>query len=130
MCGWDNTNTGFYVISGGSGGVYVTSGGTSWSAVSDERKKDIIEPISDAVSKVGTLRAVIGKYKTDSEETRRSFLIAQDVQAILPEAVTQDSEGILGLAYTDTIPLLVAAIKELSEQVNNLKAEVAALKGA
>ena len=111
----------FYVATGTTG-VFLTSTGTSWSAISDERKKDIIEPIVDATQKVLQLRAVIGKYKTDKAETRRSFLIAQDVRAVLPEAVSEDENGTLAIAYTETIPLLVAAIKEL-------KAEVDALKG-
>jgi hypothetical protein len=111
------------VQAGGSGGVFLASGGTSWTAFSDERGKDIIEPISNATQKVSTLRAVIGKYKTDAEGTRRSFLIAQDVQAVLPEAVTigTDEQHTLGVAYTDTIPLLVAAIKELTARVAQLE---------
>ena len=111
------------VQAGGSGGVYLASGGTSWTSASDEREKDIIEPISNAAQKVSTLRAVIGKYKTDEEGTRRSFLIAQDVQAVLPEAVNvgTDDQQTLGVAYTDTIPLLVAAIKELTARVAQLE---------
>jgi hypothetical protein len=111
------------VQAGGSGGVYLASGGTSWTSASDERGKDIIEPISNATQKVGALRAVIGKYKTDADGTRRSFLIAQDVQAVLPEAVTvgTDDQHTLGVAYTDTIPLLVAAIKELTARVAQLE---------
>jgi hypothetical protein len=111
------------VQAGGSGGVYLASGGTSWTSASDERGKDIIEPILNAVQKVSTLRAVIGKYKTDAEGTRRSFLIAQDVQAVLPEAVNvgTDDQQTLGVAYTDTIPLLVAAIKELTARVAQLE---------
>jgi hypothetical protein len=111
------------VQAGGSGGVYLASGGTSWTSASDERGKDIIEPISNAAQKVSTLRAVIGKYKTDAEGTRRSFLIAQDVQAVLPEAVNvgTDDQQTLGVAYTDTIPLLVAAIKELAARVAQLE---------
>jgi hypothetical protein len=113
----------FEVRVGATGGVYVASGGTSWLAISDEREKDIIEPISDAVNKVSSLRAIIGKYKTDKEGTRRSFLIAQDVQAVLPEAVNEqiDEQKTLGLAYTDVIPLLVAAIKELKQEIDLLK---------
>jgi hypothetical protein len=74
---------------------------------------------------VSTLRAVIGKYKTDPAGTRRSFLIAQDVLAVLPEAVnTQgDDNDTLGLQYTDVIPLLVAAIKELKDEIAALKAK-------
>ena len=111
------------VYAGSGGGVFLGNGATAWAAVSDERAKDIIEPISNAVQKVGTLRAVIGKYKTDAEGTRRSFLIAQDVQAVLPEAVNvgTDEQQTLGVAYTDTIPLLVAAIKELTARVAQLE---------
>jgi hypothetical protein len=104
-----------------TGGVYLADGATSWTAVSDERFKDIIEPITNAVSKVGSLRSVIGKFKTDAEGTRRSFLIAQDVQLVLPEAVDASKSDKLGVAYTDVIPLLVAAIKELTAEVNALK---------
>ena len=86
-----------------------------------------------------TLRTVIGKYKTDEEGTRRSFLIAQDVQAVLPEAVVEqeDEIGTLSLAYTDVIPLLTAAIKEqqtiindIKAELDNVKTELATLKGA
>jgi len=98
-----------------------TSGATSWSAVSDERLKDIIEPIGNAVAKVGSLRSVIGKYKTDSEGTRRSFLIAQDVQSVLPEAVDTTNADAFGVRYSEVIPLLVAAIKELTARVQTLE---------
>ena len=111
-----------------SAGVKLTSGSSSWVANSDERAKDIIEPISNAVQKVSTLRAVIGKYKTDTEETRRSFLIAQDVQAVLPEAVDATDEDNLGVRYTETIPLLVAAMKEQQATIEALTARITALE--
>lgn len=117
-----------YARSSNSGGVYLAAGGTTWTSVSDERKKDILEPIENAVEKVSSLRAVIGKYKADEDNTRRAFLIAQDVQAILPEAVDSSNADELGLAYTDTIPLLVAAIKEQQAMISELKAKVAALE--
>jgi hypothetical protein len=110
-------------------GVYIANGATSWTANSDERLKDIIEPITDAANKVLSMRSVIGKYKTDEEGTRRSFLIAQDVQAVLPEAVSThrikgDDTDYLGVSYTDVIPLLVAAIKEQTVLINSLKARL------
>jgi hypothetical protein len=119
-----DVNNTIYVINQDTTGVYIGDGGTSWLGLSDERAKDIIEPITNAVEKVSTLRTVIGKYKTDKEGTRRSFLIAQDVQAVLPEAVYSADPQNLGLSYTDTIPLLVAAIKELKAEVDSLKAQI------
>ena len=138
---YDAANTYLTVTSGGTfyvynttNGVYLSANATSWTSNSDERLKDIIEPITNAASKVSSLRAVIGKYKTDEEGTRRSFLIAQDVQAVLPEAVTESQskdqeQSYLGVQYTDVIPLLVAAIKELKTELDTAKAEIAALKG-
>ena len=103
-------------------GVQLVSGATSWTTLSDETMKDIIEPISNAVAKVGSLRSVIGKFKTDDSSKRRSFLIAQDVQSVLPEAVDVIGENNeLGLRYTEVIPLLVAAIKELTARVQTLE---------
>jgi hypothetical protein len=114
----------FYVLNSSNIGVYLTSGGTSWTASSDERLKTDLKPIENAAEKVSTLRSVTGRFKTDDENVSRSFLIAQDVQAVLPEAVNvqDDEQGTLGVQYTDVIPLLVAAIKELKAEIDVLKA--------
>jgi hypothetical protein len=109
-------------------GPYVAQGGTSWTNSSDERLKDIIEPITDATNKVGQLRAVIGKFKTDPEDKRRSFLLAQDVQSVLPEAVDASDPESLGVQYTDVIPLLVAAIKEQQALITTLTDRITALE--
>jgi len=119
-----STSTNFVISGASGGGVYLNgTAATSWTSASDERLKDIIEPICNAVAKVGSLRAVIGKFKNDSLNTRKSFLIAQDVQSVLPEAVDASNPDQLGVAYTDVIPLLVAAIKELTARVQTLEAK-------
>jgi hypothetical protein len=115
-----------------SAGVSLAASATSWAAISDERQKTNLEPIADASNKLNTLRTVTGRYITDEETISRAFLIAQDVQAVLPEAVdTQDDEeGTLGLRYTDLIPLLIAGFKEQQAMIDELKAKVAALEAA
>lgn len=120
-------NNGGAYVSANSNGVRLSNGGTSWASDSDENLKTDLVPIADAANKVASLRAVTGRYKTDAEGVSRAFLIAQDVQAVLPEAVF-DEQGTLMLAYTETIPLLVAAIKELKAELDATKAEIAALK--
>jgi hypothetical protein len=109
-----------------TGGVYLNgTSATSWTAVSDERQKENLVEITNGASKVASLRAVVGNYIWDEEKTARPFLIAQDVQAVLPEAVTssvdKDGNEQLGVAYTEVIPLLVAAIKELKAEIDLLK---------
>jgi hypothetical protein len=125
----------FSIQSGGANGVYLGGTATSWASASDERLKDIIEPIDNALTKVNGLRSVIGKYKTDEEGVRRSFLIAQDIQTQFPEALESSDPDKLGVQYTDVIPLLVASIKELkaindtqAETINALTARIVALE--
>ena len=120
--GPDNGNN-FVVFNQAVAGVYVTDGGTSWTALSDERFKDIIEPITNAAAKVSTLRTVIGKYKTDDVNKRRAFVIAQDVQKVFSEAVDAQNPKQLGVQYSDLIPLLIAAINELSSEIQLLKSK-------
>lgn len=119
-----------YTFSAGSAvqGPYVSTGGTSWTTASDENLKDIIEPIENGVEKLSLLRSVIGKLKTDSDDVRRVFLIAQDVQKVLPEAICTDTNGYLGLNYQDLIPVLVKAIQELSAKNDALASRLAVLE--
>ena len=125
-----NTSTAFIIAANGTFGVYLPStSATSWSSASDERVKTDLEPIENAIQKVSTLRAVTGRYKSDDNGVRKAFLIAQDVLAVLPEAVDTTDPEKYGLAYTDVIPLLVAAIKEQQAIITQLQADVAALKG-
>ena len=122
----------FYVINGSSVGVVLTNGQTAWAAQSDERLKTNLSEIGNGLSKVGSLRAVTGRYASDDEGVSRAFLIAQDVAKVLPEAVTEadDEDKTLSLRYTEMIPLLVAALKESKERIEQLEAKVAALEAS
>jgi hypothetical protein len=124
----DNGSTRAVVVAGGSGGVYVSSGGTSWNSLSDERLKDIIEPITNASASLKNWRTVIGKYKTDADGVRRVFFIAQDIQKTTPEAVDSTKEEELGLRYSDTIPVVTAAVNEHTDEIASLKNIIETLK--
>jgi hypothetical protein len=128
--GPDNSGNALIVYNQSGTGVYIADGGTGWTSSSDERLKTAVAPFEGAVQKVCSLRAGTGRYLTDEEDVSRSFLIAQDVQAVLPEAVDvqSDEQGTLGLRYTDVVPLLVAAIQEQQALITALTARVAALE--
>jgi hypothetical protein len=125
--------TNYIIANGGAGstiriisntnGVELSNGATSWIAVSDENVKVMTEwkTFINPLEKIISLRAGTSRYKTDSEDISRSFLIAQDVQKVLPEAVSVDDDGILGLRYTEVIPLMIAAIQEQQSQIEALK---------
>ena len=48
-------------------------------------------------------------------------LIAQEVESILPEIVATTADGYKAIKYERVVALLVEAVKELREEVNNLK---------
>lgn len=127
----DSSNA-YFLYNQSSVGVTIANGGTSWSAVSDERLKTSLKPIENALNKVNQLRSMTGRFKSDEENISRSFLIAQDVEKVLPEAISitkfpnsEDETEYLAVSYTDVIPLLVASIKELNAKVEALEAKLA-----
>jgi hypothetical protein len=99
---------------------------------SDRRAKSDIKVIENALEKVETLSGnTYELHNTSGGTTRSAGLIAQEVQEVLPEAVTQDNEedgGMLRLNYNSVIALLVESVKELSAEVKGLKAEIEELK--
>ena len=95
-------------------------------AYSDQRIKSNITVIEDALEVVKALHGV--KFnRTDIEDTDRRFvgLVAQDVQAVIPEAVTiqDDERGTLTVDYQGLVGLLVEAIKVLDQRVKELEAK-------
>ncbi len=112
-------------------GVTLAVNGTSWGTTSDERTKDILGGVDNALQKLSNWRTVYFKYKTDAEaQTQRVGLIAQDVQATLPEAVSIEEDEIktLQLRYTEVIPVLVKAIQEQQALITTLTARITALE--
>jgi len=115
-------------------GPYVANTGTSWTNSSDERLKNVNGEIQNGLSKVCSLRAAEFSWKSDATNKPCVGLIAQDVEKVLPEVVNAfayvmgDETEYLGIQYTDTIPLLVAAIKELKLIVDEQNAKVTALE--
>jgi len=130
----DSSNN-LYIINPSSTGVLLSNGATAWTSNSDERLKNIISPITSALEGVQSLRAVKYSWKSDNAKVPHVGLIAQDVQKVLPEVVnsarlpqSSDETEYLGVAYTEVIPLLVAAIQELSAKNDALEARLAALE--
>ena len=85
---------------------------------SDARLKSDIAPITAALTKVQALTGVT--FTMAGSDVRQMGLIAQEVQAVAPEAVVE-AEGVLRLAYGTLVGLLVEAIKDLATQVDQLK---------
>ena len=92
-------------------------------AGSDERLKDNINPIADAVNKVKSLRGVTYEWNENSNrEGQDTGVIAQEVAALgLPGTIQERDNGYLAVRYEKLIPLLIEAIKDLNDKVDYLE---------
>ena len=96
---------------------------------SDERLKTNFEPIENAVDKVSKLNGFTYNFNEIGEELgfdaslRHAGVSAQEVQAVLPEAVcpAPASDEYLTVKYDKLVPLLIEAIKELKAEIEDLK---------
>lgn len=91
-------------------------------AYSDRKLKTNIELISNSTEKLLTLSGYTFD-RTDIETPRQTGVIAQEVQAVLPEAVTESEDGTLGVAYGNMVGLLIETIKELEARITILEGE-------
>ena len=98
--------------------------------VSDERLKENIQVVGNALEKVSQLKGVTFDWKNDG--TQSAGLIAQDVEKVLPSAVKErelplkSDDGIeyKTVEYSQITSLLVEAIKELKEENKSLRDEI------
>ena len=108
-----------------SSGVSITGSLTASGdviAYSDARTKEKIVTVDDPIGKVVSMRGVF--YNKIGEQERRVGVIAQEVEKILPEVVTEDQDGIKGVAYGNIVGVLIEAIKEQQKQIDELKAMI------
>ena len=93
-------------------------------AFSDNRFKEDIETIPDGLSKVCKLRGVTyNRIDIENYGDRHMGVIAQEVEKIIPEVVKTDKskEKIKSVAYGNMVGLLIEAIKDLKNEVDELK---------
>ena len=129
-----NKDTGAIVIEGGLGveGAINAGGDITAFSTSDMRLKDNMKPITGAMYKLKHLNG----YDFDWNEVRQPLykghdigLMAQEVQKVIPSAVRQSTTGYLQVDYKKVTPLLVQALKEKDEEIQELKKELKQLKG-
>lgn len=90
---------------------------------SDSKLKTKVINLHDTLtSKLMELKPVSYEFKRFPGQ-KRYGLIAQDVEKILPELVSVDDSGILGIQYMDIIGLLVSAVQELNTKINKIGAQ-------
>ena len=92
----------------------------SVAAGSDQRLKENIRPIENALEKVNK----IGGYTFDRVDMvcdRQAGVIAQELLEVLPEVVTMTEHGTYAVSYGNIVALLIEAVKELTNRVKELE---------
>lgn len=89
-------------------------------AFSDISMKKNVATIQSALDKVKSLRGV--RYNRIDTEELQIGVIAQEVKEVVPEVVTSTSQG-LSVAYGNMVGILIEAIKEMSIEIEKLKAQ-------
>jgi len=96
---------------------------------SDIRLKDNLQIIEGSLDKIGKING----YEFDWNEKAPGWarerghdvgVIAQEVQKVLPEVVQKRKNGYLGVDYKRIIPLLIESVKELKQEIEDLKKKV------
>ena len=117
------------------GGSITATGNITAFLSSDERLKENIIPISNALDKLDKIEGVEFDWTDEFIETESGGkgvdgfhfrkhdvgIIAQQIKEVLPEVVAERPDGYLAVKYDKIIPLLIQCIKELKEEVIELK---------
>ncbi|MEI7511341.1 MAG: tail fiber domain-containing protein [Candidatus Peregrinibacteria bacterium] len=125
---WEHGNSSIYLNwYGGAGGVVVGDGNSGYGIIgasqfnpsSDARLKRNIKGIDNALQTISALNPVSyekrGSLETDNYNIKENGFIAQELQKILPDLVSEGStkDKLLGVNYNAIIPVLTKAIQEL-----------------
>lgn len=97
--------------------------------VSDKNLKTDLQIIDRPLERLEQIRGytyyMINEDPTDPATSRRAGVLAQDVFEVLPEAVMKSTDAngktVSAVSYDSLIPLLIEAVRELSQEINILK---------
>lgn len=96
---------------------------------SDERLKENIRKFGDPLTSLKKLNGYHFNWKdTNRDAALQTGLLAQEVEKIFPELVSENADGIKGVNYIGLIPYLLEAVKELKSENEQLRSDYNALK--
>jgi hypothetical protein len=96
---------------------------------SDKNHKEEIEPISESkIEKLLDLEPVEYKLKTDTKKKKHFGLIAQDVEEIYPELISDSNLGFKTVNYMELIPLLLLKMKNMQKEIDDLREQIGTIK--
>jgi len=88
---------------------------------SDVKLKQGIETLDNTLDKLLSLRGVRFKWKNSEQKSHQIGVIAQEIEKVFPEIVEMGPDNMKGVNYSGLIPILIEAIKEQQQQIEELK---------
>ena len=106
-----------------SGSQIEASGDVIAFGSSDRNLKDNIQPIKNSLEKVDKIGGYtfVWNDKQDTYEGSDVGVIAQEIEEVLPEVVMTRGSGYKAVKYEKIVPLLIESIKELKQEVDEIK---------
>ena len=87
---------------------------------SDARLKSNIVALGPTLMSLLQIEAKSYTMKDDTEQKQKIGLLAQEVQKVFPELVSEDKNGMLAVNYQALVPVLINALKEQEDNYNQL----------
>ena len=111
------------------------TGGGSWGTFSDRRLKDLNGNFTSGLNQVLRINPVRYRYKDKNgmdihDREEHVGLVAQEIQKVIPEAVTENSKGYLLVNNDPIIWAMLNAIKEQQQEIRKQRAQVRAQQTA
>lgn len=101
-------------------GAGATLGGAALLAGSDSRIKENVAVIESPLDKIEQLTGYTYNYTFESVDSRHGGIMAQDLENVLSDAVTEDDNGIKYVRYDAVVGLLVEAVNELHNKIKGI----------
>jgi hypothetical protein len=93
--------------------------------VSDKNlKNDIIDIPQDKTKSLFEINSTQFTFKSDLKKKIHYGFIAQDLEKIYPELVKDSEKGYRKVNYIELIPLIVSKMKDMQEEINELKKQL------
>jgi hypothetical protein len=119
----------YYHTSAVVGSITFTASGTAYNIASDYRLKEYVQPLTGGLARINALKPSIYKWKVNN--SNGEGFIAHELADVVPAAVTGEKDAVnedgsikpQQVDLSKIVPILVAAIKELTARVQTLEAK-------
>ena len=98
--------------------------GSIYNSSDKNLKKNIQHKTDDKSNNIKNLEPVEFNYKDDKTQRKHLGFIAQDVEKIYPELVTDSQNNVKSINYVEFIPLLVLKIQNQQKEIDELREQI------